>query len=141
MAHVVHYNRVKFPNDSFSFIVLLTNMAAVMSGENHLHLAMLKALLHCEMFRATCLAMLWRDKSSETFHSVTYPATAKDVARQVARAVAESRRSSLLSIPQTDISLFIQLIRRTVYFRLQIYFNETKILNKLRRFTIGKAKS
>ena len=50
-------------------------------------------------------------------------------------------RLSLLSIPQTDISLFIQLIRRTVYFRLQIYFNETKILNKLRRFTIGEAKS
>ena len=49
--------------------------------------------------------------------------------------------SSLISIPQTDISLFIQLIRRTVYFRLQIYFNETKILNKLRRFTIGEAKS
>ena len=40
--------------------------------------------------------------------------------------------SSLLSIPQTDISLFIQLLRRTVYFRPQIYFNETKILNNRR---------
>ena len=49
--------------------------------------------------------------------------------------------SSLLSIPQTDSSLFIQLIRRTVYVRLQIYFNETKILNKLRRFTIVEAVS
>ena len=46
------------------------------------------------------------------------------------------QRSSLISIPQTDISLFIQLTRRTIYFRLQIYFNETNILNKLRRFTM-----
>ena len=54
---------------------------------------------------------------------------------------ADYSRSSLLSIPQTDIFLFIQLIRHTVYFRLQIYFNETKILNKLRRFKVGEAKS
>ena len=31
--------------------------------------------------------------------------------------------------------------RRTIYFRLQIYFNETNILNKLGRFTIGETKS
>ena len=49
--------------------------------------------------------------------------------------------SSLISIPQTDISFFIQLTRCTIYFRLQIYFNETNILNKLRTFTIGEAKS
>ena len=49
--------------------------------------------------------------------------------------------SSLISIPKTDISLFIQLTRRTIYLRLQIYFNETNILNKLRRFTVGEAKS
>ena len=30
------------------------------------------------------LATLWRDKLHETFHSATYPATAKIVARQVA---------------------------------------------------------
>ena len=46
-----------------------------------------KALLHCEMFRATCLAMFWRHCGGY----VTYPATAKIVARQVARAIAESR--------------------------------------------------
>ena len=34
-AYVLHYNRVKFPNDFFS-IVLCTNMAAVTSPENHL---------------------------------------------------------------------------------------------------------
>ena len=45
------------------------------------------------MFRATStlsrnvLATLRRDKLYETFHSVTYPATAKIVARQVARKV------------------------------------------------------
>ena len=33
------------------------------------------------------LATLWRDKLHETFHSVTYPATAKIVARQVAPKV------------------------------------------------------
>ena len=32
-------------------------------------------------------------------------------------------------VPQTDISLFIQLTRRTVYFRLQMYFKETNISN------------
>ena len=51
----------------------------------------LKALLHCEMFRATCLAMFWRHCSgtncTKQFHSVTYLATAKIVARQVARKV------------------------------------------------------
>ena len=56
----------------------------------------LKALLHCETFRAcnlsrNVLATLWRYKLHETFHSVTYPATAKIVAKQVARAVAEGR--------------------------------------------------
>ena len=54
-----------------------------------------KALLHCEMFRATCLAMFWRHRGgtscTKQFHSVTYPATAKTVARQVVRAVAERR--------------------------------------------------
>ena len=53
-----------------------------------------KALLHCEMFRATCLAMFWRHcggTSCMRHFSVTYPATAKIVAKQVARAVAESR--------------------------------------------------
>ena len=37
------------------------------------------------------LATLWWDKLHEMFHSVTYPATAKIDARQVATAVAESR--------------------------------------------------
>ena len=37
------------------------------------------------------MATLWRDKLHETFYSVTYPARAKFVARQVSRAVAESR--------------------------------------------------
>jgi len=48
-------------------------------------------LLHCEMFRATCLAMFWRHcggtSYTKQFHSVTFPATAKSVARQVARKV------------------------------------------------------
>ena len=54
--------------------------------------ANLKALLDCEMFRATCLALSWRhclrDKLHDKFHSVTYLVKAKIVARQVARAVA-----------------------------------------------------
>ena len=58
------------------------------------HLAgQFKALLHwhvsCNLSR-NVLATLWRDKLNETFHSVTYPATAKIVVRQVARAIAES---------------------------------------------------
>ena len=36
-----------------------------------------------------------------------------------------------MAIPQTDISLFIQLTRRTIYFKLQVYFNETNILRSL----------
>ena len=36
MAHVLRYNRIKFPKDFFS-IVLYSNMAAVTSGENHLY--------------------------------------------------------------------------------------------------------
>ena len=40
----------------------------------------------CNLSR-NVLAILWRDKLHETFHSVTYPATAKIVARQVARKV------------------------------------------------------
>ena len=47
---------------------------------------MFKALLHCNLSR-NVLATLWRDKLHETFHSITYPATAKIVARQVARKV------------------------------------------------------
>ena len=51
----------------------------------------MKVLLHCEMFRATCLAMFWRHCGGtgckKQFHSVTYPATAKIVARQNARKV------------------------------------------------------
>ena len=51
----------------------------------------LKALLHCEMFRATCLAMFWQHCGGTRcmkHFSVTYPATAKIVARQVSRKVA-----------------------------------------------------
>ena len=51
----------------------------------------LKALLHYEMLRATCLAMFWRYCGGTTctrqFHSITYPATAKIITRQVARKV------------------------------------------------------
>ena len=61
-------------------------------GNTHEHFILaFKALLHLEMFRATCLAMFWRHRGgtscTKTFHSVTYPATAKIVARQVARKV------------------------------------------------------
>ena len=60
-----------------------------------------KALLHCERFRATCLTMFWRccggTSCTKKFHSVTYLATATIVARQVARAVAESRIKSYFS--------------------------------------------
>ena len=52
---------------------------------------MVKTLLHCEMFRATCLAMFWRHcggtSYTKQFHSVTFPAAAKIVAWQVARKV------------------------------------------------------
>ena len=44
----------------------------------------------CNLSR-NVLATLWLDKLHETFHSVTCPATAKIVAKQVARVVAESR--------------------------------------------------
>ena len=51
----------------------------------------LKWVLHCEMFRATCLAMFWRHcggtSCTKQFYSVTYLAAAKIVARQVARKV------------------------------------------------------
>ena len=46
--------------------------------------ASLKALLDCEMFRATCLAVfatLWRDKLHDKFHSVTYLTKAKSRCR------------------------------------------------------------
>ena len=46
------------------------------------------------MFRVTCLAMFWRHcggtSCSKQFHSITYLATAKIVARQVARKVGLS---------------------------------------------------
>ena len=51
----------------------------------------IKALSHCAMIRATCLAMALRDMSHETLHSVTYLETAENVARQVEETVAESR--------------------------------------------------
>ena len=44
-------------------------------------------------FSPNVLATLWRDKLHETFHSLTYPATAKIVARQVARKVEPSNGS------------------------------------------------
>ena len=50
----------------------------------------------CNLSR-NILATLRRDKLHETFHSVTYLATAKMFARQVARAVAESRIKSYFS--------------------------------------------
>ena len=53
-------------------------------------------LLTCKLSR-NVLATLWRDKLQETFHSVIYPAMAKVIARQVARAVAESRIRSYFS--------------------------------------------
>ena len=40
----------------------------------------------CNLSR-NVLATLWRDKLHKTFHSVTYPETAKIVARQVSRKV------------------------------------------------------
>ena len=40
-----------------------------------------------------------------------------------------------LAIPETEGSLFIQLTRRTIYFK------ETNILNILRRFRMDEAKS
>lgn len=57
----------------------------------------IKALLHCEMFRTNCLAMFWGYKLHQKFHSVTYPATGKIAARQVAREVAVSRIKSYFS--------------------------------------------
>ena len=50
-----------------------------------------KALSHFAIFRETCLATPLREKSHETLHSVTYLATAENVARQAAKTVAESR--------------------------------------------------
>ena len=50
----------------------------------------LKALSHCAMFRATFLATPFRDKLHEKHCSVTYLATAENVARQVAETIAES---------------------------------------------------
>ena len=44
----------------------------------------------CNLSR-NVLATLWQDKLHGTFHSVAYRATAKIAARQVARAVVESR--------------------------------------------------
>ena len=45
---------------------------------NDKHFLSLKALLHCEMFRATCLAMFWRDcgETSCTNHFTVYTVTA-----------------------------------------------------------------
>ena len=40
-------------------------------------------------------------------------------------------------IPQADTSLLIQLTRRTIYFKLQIYFKEKHIVNMQRKFRIG----
>ena len=51
----------------------------------------LKALLHCAIFRATCLATPLRNKLHQSLLNVTYLATVKDVARLVAETVAESR--------------------------------------------------
>ena len=47
-----------------------------------------KVLSHCAIFHSSCLAMVWRDKSHETLHSVTYLAVAEKVVRQVAETVA-----------------------------------------------------
>jgi hypothetical protein len=44
----------------------------------------LKALLHGEIFHATCLAMALRDKLHESLHRLTRLAIVKIVARQVA---------------------------------------------------------
>ena len=50
-----------------------------------------KVLSHCVMFRAPCLATPLRDKVHDTLHSVTYLATAENVATQFAETIAESR--------------------------------------------------
>ena len=49
--------------------------------------------------------------------------------------------ATLMAISQTDISLFIQLTRRTISLRLQIYFKGTNIFNRQRRFRTSEAKS
>ena len=67
------------------------------------------------------LATLWRDKLHETFHSVTYPATAKIVGRQLATAVAETRIKFYLSCNDfgrcrvcDTVKCFVQLVPRQV---------------------------
>ena len=77
----LHNNRVKFPED---LVGATTWPPFLCLCENQEYVAR-------ELRAFNVLATLWRDKLHETFHSVTYPATAKIVARQVARAVAESR--------------------------------------------------
>ena len=67
----------------------------------------LKALLHCAIFRGTCLAAPLRDKLHQPLPDVTYLATAKNTAKPVAQTVAESRIKfyfpQRLSIAQCNI--------------------------------------
>ena len=51
------------------------------------------------------LATLWCDKLQEKFHSATYLAKAKIVARQVARAVAESRSKGAVTLGNFSCNL------------------------------------
>ena len=84
---------------------------------------------HLDQARHSCLKIPRKDRTKALFSIVWNN-----------RSCPPRSPCSIWPSLTTDISHFIQLIRRTVYFRLQIYFNETKILNKLRRFTIGEAK-
>ena len=74
---------------------MIHNSASLACFGSFFHLislfVILKALSHCALFRATCLATPLRDKSHASLHSVTYLATAENVARQVAETIAESR--------------------------------------------------
>ena len=54
------------------------------------NLQRLKAVLHCTIFRATCLAILLRHKLHEKLHGVTYPAIIKSRNIFVAASFARS---------------------------------------------------
>ena len=109
----------------------------------------LKAPLHCEMFPATCLAMFWRHcggtSCTKQFQSVTFPATAKIVARQVARKVGlnstfghgsynlSRNNFGLCKVCYTEI-FFMQLVARTLREKLHGTFHSVTALLKSSQF-------
>ena len=85
----------------------------------------IKSVLHCRIFRATCLATTLGNKLHEPLHSVIYLETAQIIAKQAAAIVDETRIEFLQGFQPLFSALHsehshLQLVSQFFLWQLQI---------------------